>query len=74
MNSLLSQNSYLPLTTQSKIDTMDEIDYAFYLAYGMTQQDEELDSLLDVEMYNTLGVDVTMPVEESYRDVLASDA
>ena len=74
MTSLLLQNSYLPLTTQSKIETMDEIDYAFYLAYGMTQENEELDSLLDVEMYNILGADVAMPVEESYRDVLASDA
>ena len=32
---------------QMMIDTMDEIDYAFYLAYGMTQEDEELESLLD---------------------------
>ena len=30
---------------------MDEIAYAFYLAYGMTPEDEQLDSLLDVEMY-----------------------
>ena len=56
------------------IDTMDEIDYAFYLAYGVTQQDEELQSLLDVEMYNILGADVPMTVEEGYRDVLASNA
>jgi hypothetical protein len=31
---------------------MDAQDYAFYLAYGMTQKDESLDSLLNVEMYN----------------------
>ena len=55
-------------------ETMDAADYAFYLAYGMTQQDEELQSLLDVEMYNILGVDVPMTVEESYRDFLASNA
>ena len=53
---------------------MDATDYAFYLAYGMTQEDEELNSLLDVEMYNILEVDVPMTVEESYRDVLPCDA
>ena len=55
-------------------ETMNETDYAFYLAYGMTPEDEELESLLDVEMYNILGLDGPMPVEESYRDVLPSDA
>jgi hypothetical protein len=35
-------------------ESMDEMDYAFYLAYGMTPEDEELDSLLNVEMYNTI--------------------
>ena len=55
-------------------ETMDATDYAFFLAYGMTQEDESLDSLLDVEMYNILGADVPMSFEESYRDVLASDA
>ena len=39
-------------------ESMDAADYAFYLAYGMTQQDEELQSLLDVEMYNTMDADV----------------
>ncbi len=34
----------------STTETMDEIAYAFYLAYGMTPEDEELESLLDVEM------------------------
>ena len=38
-------------------ETMDEIAYAFYLAYGMTPEDEELSSLLDVEMYNMIGAD-----------------
>ena len=47
-------------------ESMDAADYAFYLAYGMTQQDEELQSLLDVEMYNTMDADVPMSVEESY--------
>ena len=55
-------------------ESMDATDYAFYLAYGMTQEDEELNSLLDVEMYNILGADVAMPVEESYRNVLTSYA
>ena len=55
-------------------ESMDATDYAFYLAYGMTQEDEELGSLLDVEMYNILGADVAMPVEESYRAVLPCNA
>ena len=50
-------------------ESMDAADYAFYLAYGMTQQDEELQSLLDVEMYNTMDADVPMSVEESYSPV-----
>lgn len=29
------------------IDTMNEIDYAFYLAYGTTQENESLDALLN---------------------------
>jgi len=31
---------------------MDEIAYAFFLAYGMSEDDEQLNSLLDVEMYS----------------------
>ena len=58
----------------SMTETMNTEDYAFYLAYGMTQQDEELDSLLDVEMYNNMDAVVPMPVEESYRDVLPCNA
>jgi len=38
----------------SKTETMDEIAYAFFLAYGMSEDDEQLNSLLDVEMYNML--------------------
>ena len=74
MISLSAPKTFLQQTTQSMIDTMDEMDYAFYLAYGVTQEDEELNSLLDVEMYNTMDSDVAMPVEESYRDVLPSYA
>ena len=55
-------------------ETMDETDYAFYLAYGMTPEQEQLQSLLDVEMYNILGADMPRTVEESYRHVLASNA
>ena len=55
-------------------ESMDATDYAFYLAYGMTQQDEELQSLLDVEMYNIIGADLPMTVEESHRDVLTEHA
>lgn len=42
--------------SQMMLDTMDDITYAFYLAYGMTPEDEELESLLDVEMYNMMDV------------------
>ena len=30
---------------------MDEIAYAFFLAYGMTEEDEELDVLLNSDEY-----------------------
>ena len=55
-------------------ESMDAADYAFYLAYGMTQDDEELDSLINVEMYNMLDAAESMSLEESYRNVLNSDA
>ena len=55
---------------QMMIDTMDEIAYAFYLAYGMTPEDEELDSLLDVEMYNIIEQSFEFPVEASHSTVL----
>lgn len=50
-----------PLTMnfpQMMLDTMDDITYAFYLAYGMTPEDEELESLLDVEMYNMMETEL----------------
>ena len=74
MISLSAPKTFLQQTTQSMIDSMDEIAYAFYLAYGMTPEDEELESLLDVEMYNIISEDLPMTVEESYRDVLACNA
>ena len=52
-------------------ETMDEIAYAFYLAYGMTPEDEELSSLLDVEMYNTIDSFDTDELEASHRDFLS---
>ena len=52
------------------IDTMDEIAYAFYLAYGMSPEDEELESLLDVEMYNMIENAYEFPVEASHSTVL----
>ena len=55
-------------------EAMDAADYAFYLAYGMTPEDEELDSLLDVEMYNIIDAVVSMPIEESNRFVLTDNA
>ena len=74
MISLSAPKTFLQQTTQSMIDNMDEIAYAFYLAYGMTPEDEELESLLDVEMYNIISEDLPMTVEESYRDVLTCNA
>jgi len=53
---------------------MDEIAYAFFLAYGMTPEDEELESLLNVEMYNTMDGDLPMSVEESNGHVLTDNA
>ncbi len=50
---------------------MDEMDYAFFLAYGETQDDEQLNSLLDVEMYNMICADMFSAVEESHSNVLA---
>ena len=48
---------------------MDAEDYSFFLAYGMTQEDEAEDSLLDVEMYNTVVPDTHALDEESYSTV-----
>ena len=44
-------------------ESMDAADYAFYLAYGMTQEDESLNSLLDVEMYNMMDADCLVQIE-----------
>ena len=54
-------------------ESMDAADYAFYLAYGMTQQDESLDSLLDVEMYNIIDADSSAQLEACHRNVLERD-
>ncbi len=54
-------------------ETMDEIAYAFYLAYGMTPEDEELESLLDVEMYSTIKEDVLRSSEASDGALLFGD-
>ena len=53
---------------------MDAADYAFFLAYGMTQEEEELDSLLDVEMYTMIASDMQDPLEASHSNVLLQDA
>jgi hypothetical protein len=58
---------------QMMLDTMDEITYAFYLAYGMTPEDEELDSLLDVEMYNMMDTDSGSAFEACDSSVLLGD-
>ena len=58
---------------QMMLDTMDEIDYAFYLAYGMTPEDEELESLLDVEMYNMMDYSDCSSREARDSSVLFGD-
>ena len=55
-------------------EAMNTEDYAFYLAYGMTPEQEQLQSLLDVEMYNSMDAAVFMSVEESHRNVLPCNA
>lgn len=59
---------------QMSIDNMDGIDYAFFLAYGETLEDEQLNSLLNVEMYNMMDADVQGTLEESHSNVLLQDA
>lgn len=51
-------------------ETMDEIAYAFFLAYGMTPEDEELKSLLNVEMYNMIDADCGSQIEARDSTVL----
>ena len=52
---------------------MNTQDYAFYLAYGMTPEDEQLDSLLDVEMYNMIGTESSAALEAGDSSVLLGD-
>ena len=54
-------------------ENMDTADYAFYLAYGMTPEDEELESLLDVEMYNMIDVLDSASLEAGDSSVLLGD-
>lgn len=49
---------------------MDAADYAFFLAYGKTQEDEQLDSLLDVEMYNMMTSEMQDTLEAGHSNVL----
>ena len=70
MTSPLLQTNSLQQITQSMTETMDEIAYAFFLAYGMTPEDEELSSLLDVKMYNIIDSFDTNQLEASHRDFL----
>ena len=51
-------------------ESMDATDYAFFLAYGMTQEDEKLNSLLDVEMYHNIDANTFRDNEESYSNFL----
>ena len=55
----------MTLFTTYQTETMDAEDYSFFLAYGMTHKEEQLDSLLNVEMYNTLENGFEVPSETS---------
>ncbi len=55
------------------LDTMDEITYAFYLAYGMTQKMRSWTHCLDVEMYNILGTESSASFEACDSSVLFRD-
>ena len=70
---MLSTNSITTSLHYSMTETMDEIAYAFYLAYGMTPEDEELESLLDVEMYNMIDAPGSASLEASDSSVLLGD-
>ena len=70
---MLSTNSITTSLHYSTTETMNEIDYAFYLAYGMTPEDEQLDSLLDVEMYNIIETDLSASIEARDSSVLFGD-
>ncbi len=52
---------------------MDSEDYAFFLAYGMTQEEEQLLSMLDVEMYTNIENSCTFSVEARNSNVLCGD-
>jgi hypothetical protein len=54
-------------------ESMDATDYAFYLAYGMTPEDETLQSLLDVEMYNMIDAESSAAFEARDSSVLRGD-
>jgi hypothetical protein len=56
------------------MEQMTNEEYAFFLAYGMTQEDESLDSLLNVEMYNIMDVDDGAAFEACDSSVLVGDA
>ena len=70
---MLSTNSITTSLHYAMTETMDEIDYAFYLAYGMSEEDEQLNSLLDVKMYNMISTDVSTAVEAGDSSVLLGD-
>ena len=54
-------------------EAMDEIAYAFYLAYGMTEEEQERLSLLDVKMYNMMDADDSAAFEACDSSVLCGD-
>ena len=60
----------MTLFTTSQTETMDAEDYSFFLAYGMTHKEEQLDSLLNVEMYNKIEDGSELPSETSDSTVL----
>ena len=48
-------------------------EYAFFLAYGMSAEDEQLNSLLDVEMYNMIDTEDSASFEACDSSVLLGD-
>ena len=72
---MLFTNSTTTFLPYSMTETMDDIAYAFYLAYGMDVDEESQNYLQpDVEMYDMIRSDSSNDVEASYRDFLSDYA
>jgi hypothetical protein len=65
------QQRTLNFTSLPQTETMTNEEYSFFLAYGMTQEEQERLSLLDVEMYNIMDVDDSASFEACDSSVLS---